>query len=259
MSNFRQFMPVMVQKFEVVTSSKTWTLPSKIIKDSSGNAEVIISAIGGGGGGSRCTNSTGYVLGAGGCSGEYLLDHRMELSGNLSITIGTGGAGASAGTGQGAGSDGTNTVVGSITLQGGEAGDYGYNRDFNDYASWLRASDGRQTSLPGIAPIGGNHVSVPAQCAPGARGGRGGFMKRFSAEKAELGSGGGGGLILDHTRTYGNPGKDGSTFTGFYCGAGGFGYGAGGGGAAETNPSATNLEGGDGADGAVLIEWWEYP
>lgn len=107
MSNLSDFIGGrMVRKFQLLTSgsSATWALPTNLLGDT-----VWVSAIAGG----EAYNSTGPVYGQG---GSYIQQYPYTASSDVTYTVGAGGSGT-------AGANGTDTVWGTITLQGGGEAD----------------------------------------------------------------------------------------------------------------------------------------
>lgn len=90
--------------FQLLTSGTTWTRPAGII-----GTTVYVSAIAGG----EAYNSTGPVYGQG---GSYIQKYPYAAGATVSYSIGAGGTGT-------AGANGTDTVFGTITLQGGGEAD----------------------------------------------------------------------------------------------------------------------------------------
>jgi hypothetical protein len=193
MSNSMQFVPGYVPKFELFTASGTWTLPTNIVADSSGNSVIRLTAIAGGGSGAR--RSSGDAA-AGGNSGEFVQHLLVEVSANQTVTIGAGGA---AKTTTGAGNAGGNTVFGSITLTGGGGG--------------VRASSGGPSAQGGN--IGGWHQSIAGNMLIGS----GPFAARATINDGTSEGAGAPGLVLDATDTNAGGTTD---------AMGGRGYGSGG-------------------------------
>lgn len=178
---------------------------------------VIVQAGGGGGGGVRTAsgNNGGGGGGGGGCAISFI--PAGSLSASETVTVGTGGAGGAAGS---AGSAGGASEFGSVTASGGGGG--GVPQSANSVLGGAGGAGGGQIPISGGAGGGPSWVE-------GAPSGAGG--------SSFLGGGGAG---------IGRAGASGGT-----AGQAGSNYGGGGSGGGKTT---TDVAGGAGAPGIVIVE-----
>lgn len=214
----------------VVTSSGTFLIPA---------ADFTVQAIGGGGGGA---GGDGAGSGGGGGGGGGWATRSVTgatIGATLSIAIGAGGAGV-AGSGPGFGGSGGTT---SVTLSG---------------SPLVEAGGGSGGFAPSIASgAGGSGATSPLTGDSSNTGGSGGNGN--DSASYQVGSGGGAGGPTGGGGTGGSgsapqpggggnsPGGDGGTGDG--TGGNGVSPGGGGGGSLDA------VDGGDGADGMVIITW----
>lgn len=210
---------------ELITSSKSWTVPADMV-----GTFVYLTMIGGGAAGSaQYSWSSGYVVGHGGNSGEFVEDLFIDIKGHtgtIPITIGAGGSSVNSSTGN---VGGPSSFGGYYTVLGGA----NYITQGNSY----RGGQGKYGNSYGSSNEGG-----------GPQGGRLAFDNEHTTGGHQPGGGGGGGGIITNVAYKGRFSLDSDE--------NGRGFGAGGGGAgALSNGSAGIPRGGYGADGAVLIKY----
>lgn len=225
---------------QIFTSGGKFTVPNDV-------TTIFVSGCAGGGGG---------AVGVGGGAGECCIRRSVSVkSGNvLNITVGSGGNGVGYKYDPGGtkptnrdldGKDGTNTVVGSLTLKGGNGGHFrlATTNSAGKYDIEPGASGGQYGSSGGalslchyLPPTNYRGGYGPVWVWSGGNGGGGIF-----------GSGGPGGFInptdFDQTTSGGN--------------GGGFGAGGGGGAFAIHSESDSFLSrpAGNGSPGIVILEW----
>lgn len=253
----------------------TFTPPQELL-DAGGEAHVLLVG-GGGGGGYGGLAETGESGGGGG--GGEVLQAVYKFTGATTITVGNGGAGATTNAAQG--TDGGDTSVGSLTVQGGGGG--------GSSVSTGAARDGRSKGTGG--GTGTSHTGQ-VNCGGGGGGGAGGHgesallgaLDSGSPYHGVIGRGrnggdGGAGIVATNVRSGGaggmgvlgfgggGAGGGGSNVTGWFSNAKGSGGGgdapggdaianSGGGGAGGGNRGA-KATGGNGAAGRVKIWWYE--
>lgn len=227
--------------------SASWTLDHYTM------ARIRVWAGGGGGGGvsSFSTICTGSGGGGAGGYGEIVL----ELApGTYSITIGAKGNKGSGNTY--ATNGGASSFSTYITCDGGGAG--GANQLNN-----------KAPGVGGFAHLSTSAVYMYSQAVKGGDGGAGYEYRSGSSVYSEYGQiygagdsagagneGGGGGGGYSNSICYGDArGMNGSLAPSGTAGLGGLGYGAGGGGGAISSGTGS-ADGGDGAPGLVVIEWF---
>ena len=98
-----------VLKSQTITTSSTWVRPYGV------NFVELILVGGGGGGGGGGSASGGSGGGGGGGGGGQVLARPVDVSGDVTVTIGAGGAGGAGGT---AGNPGANGAVGGHSMFG---------------------------------------------------------------------------------------------------------------------------------------------
>jgi hypothetical protein len=197
---------------QLFTSSGIFTAPAGITK-------VYLSGCAGGGGGGGASS---LGSGGGGASGMSVIKYPYTVipTSEYTVTINGGGAG---GVNDSSGSTGGTTVFGTLTLLGGNGGDYGSS-----------AAGGSAFTPNGINAVGGTGGIGGKDCVASGAGGNG---------SGTAGGGGGGG------NPFGIGGAGGNSST---AGSNGTGYGSGGGGAG----GGTNYRnGGNGQAGFILVEW----
>lgn len=99
-----------IKKFRLFTASGTWTFPASIVKDSAGNATVLLTAIGGGEAGSVSSGTP-----HGGASGQSVQRYPVTVSANQAVVVGAGGTGSSTA----ARDAGSPTSFGAVSVAGG--------------------------------------------------------------------------------------------------------------------------------------------
>ena len=196
------------------------------------NAEVLVVA-GGGGGGSAGGVGDGGAGGGGGGGLTYNASYALTQGQTINVTVGIGGS-ASVASAHLAGTDGSNSIFGSITVNGGgggatssgngRSGGSGGGGGYNGYTTVKYGGSG----IVGIGNSGGNTTDLAS--ASGAGGGGAGGV---GGNNLTGHNGGNGGLGLNYT----------ITGVGVTYASGG----RGGGGTGPTNPTANTGKGGDGA------------
>jgi hypothetical protein len=188
---------------ETFTATGTFDVPPHVDR-------VFVDACGGGAGG---TGGGSAVGGGGGAGGEFVQGYPIAVTpdGTVAITIGAGGAGG-AGVGTGipgtGGTVGGNTIVGSLTLHGGNGGATGT-------ATGGTASNSAGSFGCAGGAAGSNGAStVKYAGGSGAGGGGGGGAGQFGAggasstnAAANTGGGGGGGYNTNDPGGNGGSGK----------------------------------------------------
>ncbi|MBU1198385.1 MAG: hypothetical protein KJ685_00975 [Nanoarchaeota archaeon] len=242
---------------ESFTSSGTWNQPN-------GVTLVWVTMIGGGGGGGGGDGWGNQDGGGGGGAGMKYYRYPVEVSGDVTVTVGAAGSGGAGGNGGASmnGTSGGNTSFGSLVAEGGKFGG----------GVWTAAAGlggngggygGQNLGGAGGTGNGADPIHLTSYAIGGAGGGGGseagdsgqhGGSNLFhtkglaaGAPTGGLGGGGGGGASA-----MGNGGNGGAATGG--NGAAGTGYGAGGGGGAYY-PGGQAGNGGAGSGGYILVEW----
>jgi hypothetical protein len=207
---------ITVSKF---ASSGTWTKPDGLMF-----ALVLVIGAGGGGGGADGQGSGFAVCASGGCGGGWALDLILakDLGATETVTVGAGGTGGT-GAGGGDGTDGGTSSFGSHCQATG--GDKGIGAVATSGNLVRIAGDGGQGSGASIV---------------NAKGGSGGEGVVIGGETASLGYGG------ETWAVGGVRGKSNGQ------GDNGENRGTGGGGAGVIN-TTSDFNGGNGADGQVIV------
>ena len=219
-----------VQKSETFTSSGTWTRPL-------GVEVVIVEAIGGGGGGGGgLGNTAGNSRGGQGGGGGVHSSRVVNVSGNVSVTLGTAGSAGTGGVGSSTpGGNGGNTSFGSTIFFGGDGGVDGTSIGTSGLITTYYFSNGARGGKGNIDVAGTltdqvNHDGEALFAAGGIKG-------------SGLAAGGGGGAGVGVGANGGATAVVGS--------AAGANSGAGGGGGGNT------ANGGNGGTGWMRVTWIE--
>lgn len=199
----------------VFTKTGTWVRPT-------GVNTVTVQVVGGGGGGGGADTSSAQSS-AGGGGGAACSTSIVDVTGNVTVTVGTGGAGGSNTGGNGA-VGGNSTFVASATITGtGGGGGFG------------------QGSSGGFGAGGSGGATTTADIEIKGQNGGDGF------DTAVIGGGAGGHSCLGfgpiQQVNVDLPGERGES------------YGVGGSGAADND--STGQIGGTGGDGVVIVTWYE--
>ncbi len=213
-----------------------------------GLTKIKVTACGAGGGGAG-TSSAGSAGGGGG--GEAISEQEYDVTdiSSLTITVGAGGkGGTSSSLGQNNGKSGGSTVIGNlVTLRGGNGGTF-TNGGIGIGATAVGngGSGGNGVYIAKGSTISGNSSAAGSSGLQG-EGGKGvvAYSTNTSNSSASAGGGGGGSIGLGGNGQ--NALGNGSTPT----------KGGGGGGGAHglTSTSMEYINGINGADGYVKIEW----
>lgn len=219
----------MSQNLQVITSTGTYT-------PTSGTKWIKVTAVGGGGaGGGGAGTATQCATGGGGQGGSTSqgIYYVTSFGTSVSVTIGAGGTGVS---GNNAGNAGGTTSFGSLLTAPGGSGGLGSASSTGFCVTLGGGSASAGTG--GYLNVVGNSGLVGWACGSGAI--------------AAGGVGGRGGCSF-----YGGD-SNGIYFTGasHSDGQDAVGYGGGGGGGVTTD--ATNVAGGDGFAGVVIVEEWVF-
>ncbi len=216
-----------VWKKTAFTTTGTYTPDAHLIF---GRARAV--GAGGGGGGVSVSGASTYLLiGSGGGAGEEqeLLFLPAAVSGGKTVTIGAGGSGA---TGGSVGTAGGDTTLGTILVaKGGSPG--------------TNASTGGSSS-PGAGGTGGTGDITSSV----GQSGQLGWYQSFSGGAAIVASAGAGGS----TRWGGGGACPAAGSSGSSVGNAGTGYGSGGSGGVSNQQAASNVTGGAGKIGFMIIE-----
>lgn len=211
---------------------------------------LVIGGGGGGGGGHQGGGGSGFVE-----SGTF------DVSGPITITVGSGGAGAlgTSSNGNPSGINGTASSFGSLLSAAGGETTPGVNT-----RGGHGGSGGGGSGNSGAGAAGGSNGSGGSAATYSGGTGQGAFdahfsgltLRAFSAgtggnggTSSHGGGGGGGGIFIDGAGPSGASGLDANSAGG----GGGYGGGGGGGGCCQSSPSRAG--GGAGAPGAVYIEY----
>lgn len=264
-----------VRKTQVFTSSGTWPKP-----DGVDSVRVILVA-GGAGGGSVDANTVNRCGGGGG--GGQVIERDLAVTDDITVTIGAGGAGGTSGTVGSNGGNSTLTVGASLTAYGGTGGGVGSSTSTDRDGVDGNGNTGGagvylSTGVGGNGAGAGGSPETLATTSSGGVGGvptygyRGGFafipsnlygMLHPGPGLCGYGGGGTGGSrypLTDATNgafltTAVDGGGSGAAGT---AGAGGDAVAnTGGGGGGAFSSTATQYDGGDGADGICIITWFE--
>lgn len=214
--NNRQFETVTVVGF---TTSGSYSIPSNV-------SSIKVECLGGGGGGGGAQSAGGSnINGAGGGgSGAYAVSYlnRDQISGSVTVTVGSAGAGGAAGNN--AGSAGGTTSFGAFVSAGGGGGGTGAAAGASSgVAGAAGVATAGDLQIPGGLGINGIRATIALTTC--VRGGA----------EGQYGWGG------QHYVTQGAT-----------TGQGAFAFGGGGGGA-SSYAAAGNTAGGNGGAGIVLI------
>ena len=211
-----------IPKFQIITSSATWTKPAKFVEGS-----LYVTGIGGGASG--CSSNDASRAGANSAEAVYRARVDVSAVSSVSVTIGAGGASVNGAGVNTAGNAGGATTFGALLSLAGAAA---------------------TPTTARAATVGGaygaiNNATVMSFTAQrlglAIAGNEGGSTGSIATAQAN----GGGGIIVDGTGT-----KAGDVAgSGKACG--GIGYGAGG--ASAQN----NVASGAGAQGVIVLEWEE--
>lgn len=212
---------------ETFTSSGIWRRRSHV-----DNVEVTL--VGSGGNGGTGTGGTGSQGGGGGGGGQ-VIKTIIDVSGDVTITIGNNSVFGSL-TASG-GSNGVNAVNGSSGGNGGAGGGWGAGGG---------GGGGASIGTPGSGGTGGAGAANGTNAA-GANGGAGGnsYTYQGASGGSTIGGGGGAGGFGGAGGAGGNNGLNGSDANG---------YGAAGGGGGGIGGTTT---GGAGGAGIVIVKWTE--
>ncbi len=223
----------------LITTSTTWTVPAGIVASS----QIEVLAIGGGGGGGGAASAAGASA-SGGSSGCEVIAAFSGFTAGQGVTISPGVAGSGgASTGAGGGQGGTTTVVyNSVTIISAVGGEGGNGS--TSAAGVMTGSTGYPIS-GNVAAAGASGLTlvesnVSSGTAPSYAGSPG-----WSASSTGI-SGDGASSSL------GCGGNGRAYVTAPGAGIAAYGYGAGGGGACR---GTSDVAGGNGSAGAVLIRW----
>ena len=176
MANLSQFMAGGKLRYQLFTSSGTFTPSSKLLAN---GGQVFLEMAGGGGGGGFGYN-WGGIFSAGGGGGSSFLKTATTVSALVTVLIGAGGQAGNSGNHAGVGAiepgDGGNTSFGSIVCYGGRKAD-----------AWRGGAAGSQ-GQPGSNGI---YVSGSVRQDGNGGGSGGGGAGRLNGE-ANTGGGGAG-------------------------------------------------------------------
>lgn len=212
-----------IERSEIFTASGTWSFPDKIIKDSAGNAQVLVTMIGGGGSG--CVGG-GVSSTWGGNAGEAIQQMPFDVSASATVTIGAGGAALTAAIAAN-GNDGGDSAFGTLSVLGGGGGLF--NTAYNNLQGGAQGGTNGTYSLENPFSTGGMFGGPPGRSV------------------AAHGGGGAGGIVVDDS------GIKGGNNTSTSIATGGVGYGSGG-----ASAQSTTKDSGAGAAGVCMVQWREY-
>lgn len=232
--------------------------------DSQGGAapidvEYLVVAAGGSGGGYDRFDSG---VGAGGGGGGQVSTGTLSLLTGIAYTITV--ASTTNAPNDGGGETGGNSVFSTVTSQGGDGG-YGSGNELEGplgsksiVGSGACVDDSGTTLGPGSGSVSsGGSAYASGAYATFAGGGGGGAGGNGGAGSSGTGGAGGAGVTSSITGTsveYGKGGAGGVIgSSGYTAGAAGTGYGGGGGGAG-VNYHTSDVKGGNGSQGVVIIK-----
>ena len=217
-------------------------------------AQVLVVAGGGGGGGSN--GGTAYFPGGGGGAGEVYYQASYSIpAGTYTVTVGDGGAGGTGGSTTSVARQGSASVFGSISANGGGSGGHngGSGQPGGSGGGAARSYVGGASvkTAGGQGNAGGN--STGSSGAGGGGAGGAGANQTNGNTSNSVGSAGGAGVSVPITGlTYGAGGSGGDRTNGNNGGAGTTNRGNGGGGG---DGNATINNGGKGGSGIVIISY----
>jgi len=207
------------------TGTTNWTVPNDI-------SQVQYLVIGGGGGGSNGGN-----FGGGGGAGKFLTGTGFSVSGTISLKVGSGG---------GPVANGNSSIFGSITANGGSAG----NNLVGGISGNGYSGGNGSNSLPTGGGGGGGSASAGSDRLSGSVGGTGGAGTSSSITGASVvyagGGGGGGGSGSGAGSAGGGNGGINTTHNNGYSATANSGSGGGG---------AVNATAGSGGSGIVIFRY----
>ncbi len=251
------FINVTNPRIFTTVGTDIWTGPPGV-----SSVNVLVVGGGGGGGGSYSGIGKTYWAGGGGGAGGYQTNtsYTVVANTNVSVTVGTGGAG---GVAQGAdchGTNGSNSVFGTITANGGGggggAGSTAGASVRQGYSGGSGGGEGVQSANESTGGTGNQGKNGGGSwycngCAKGAGGGGGNTSAGGTATSATGGSGGSGtaNSISGSSVTYAG-GGGGAGGTG---GGGGSGGGGAGGSALDGTAGTDGLGGGGGGGGGAYL------
>lgn len=237
--------------------SDTWTVPPSV-----NSIEYLVVGGGGGGGGAGGTGS-----GGGGGGGSVKTGTLSVIPGDIiSYTVGAGGtAGVTVN-----GGDGADSIFGTITARGGGKGYESRSR--NETGVLCKGGSAQSGDTPTTGGSGGGTRNNDAGGGPGGGlgggggggGGAGGAgQDGYDATPGDatsaVGGNGGSGISSDiygSSTTYGVGGKGGNeAFSNITGAAGTPNTGNGGGGAQATSMGGSNIAGGAGGSGVIIIKY----
>ena len=217
-------------------------------------AQVLVVAGGGGGGGSN--GGTALFPGGGGGAGELYYSASYSIpAGTYTVTVGDGGAGGTGGSTTTVSLQGSDSVFGSISANGGGRGGHnggsGGSGGSGGGASRADVGGASVKTAGGQGNAGGN--STGSSGAGGGGAGGAGANQTNGNTSNSVGSAGGAGVSVPITGlTYGAGGSGGDRTNGGNGGAGTANRGNGGGGG-DGNGTINN--GGKGGSGIVIISY----
>ena len=218
-------------------------------------AQVLVVAGGGGGGGN---NTTFFSAGGGGGAGEVYYSASYTINpGTYTVTVGGGGAGGVGGSGTSS-QQGSDSIFGTITTNGGglggHAGGNGGNGGSGGGGGRGNTGGSSVKTAGGQGNSGGTSTGVSGAGGGGAGGA--GADQTTTSTTTSVGSAGGVGVaysITGSSVTYGAGGKGGDRSNNSNGASGTANRGNGGGGA-DANGAGSN-NGGNGGSGIVVISY----